>query len=280
MLLRPMLFGAAALALSLCLARPSAAQGTARVFPNGQTIPIQIRCSPRSVQPGGLVHVSIVSSPEYRAILMGSAEYRAAFFDIFFDELSRPAFFDVFTEFDLQKRPAFFDVFCEVNVRPWDPTSKPEVSRLRCVCAYLTPISIELLMQCPASIGGAGGGGGLGGIISLRCADGTCATTPVLTESPKSPIQHALCSDQGICSFFDVFTELAFDGSSAKTPKYRKVLLQQGRLLLDLGGDAEMSSLAALFSGDPRLDLARSGHRIIMDDVLAREMMTGQASGR
>jgi hypothetical protein len=273
---RPSLIGAAVLALSLGLARQSAAQvgGVAQGTVDAVTKPVdpqvRIQISPRCAQPGGVLHVTLEP---------GSPERIGSFFDIFTERSFRPSFFDVFTEFGLRFRPAFFDVFLEMDARPDDPSSKPETVPLSLVCGFLTPGSIELLMQCPASLGGAGGGGGAGGVISVRCADGTCATAPVLTESPKSPIQHSLGSGQGICSFFDVFTELAFDGSGANTAKYRRVLLQQGRLILQTAGDAELDALALLFAGDSRLILSRHGHQILMDD-LDRQLVMASKLGK
>jgi hypothetical protein len=232
--------------LTLALARQGAGSAADSSPTKSDVPPFQLQVSPGCVRPGGLLRAvlmgsaeyktkgPIISSPEYRALILGSPEYLRAYFDA--HGLTQLGFFDVFTEADIQKH-SFFDIFFEELGKPGAR------QKLSLVCGFLTPVSIELLMQMPPATDRTVQGGG----ILIPQVDGKLlAGAPVMAAEPDAAIQHALGSGEGVTSFFDILIESWSWGNSLAATRGRndrRVLLQQGRLILDTAGEAEASAL-------------------------------------
>jgi hypothetical protein len=206
----------------------------------------------------------------------------SSFFDVFvdIDPALRPAFFDIFVGDDFRFRPSFFDVFCEIR-KGSEGTFDTEMLQLSLVGGFLSPSSMELLMQMPMT----GGGGGGGGAILLQRKGMTLAMAPVMLLDESSAMRHVLDSGHAIDSFFDVFTELSLAGGGAGQPgqgSLRRIgsffdvftELRRGRLILRKAGDAEMLALRARFRESPtRRSLAADVLRTLLDDLETQLML-------
>ena len=94
--------------------------------------------------------------------------------------------------------------------------------------------AFRALMQMPEAKVVKGKGPRGGGLILHESSGKMSVSTPVLGTDPDSPMELGAGSGWGISSFFDVFTELSMaPGGASPSPKYRRVLLQQGRLILE-----------------------------------------------
>lgn len=261
---RPVLFVPALLAMALSLAQTRTVLAADGAVTKPEPPPIQVTVAPPCVQSYGLIHVSITpASPEYRQKMMGSAEYRAAFFDIFYGELRfRPAFFDVFVADDLRTRPAFFDVFVELDLPPGATPVAPR--KLALVCGFLTPTSVELLMQTPRCESRRT----RSGIVMVMDDRRVMASTPVMLFDPLTPRQHVLASCQGIASFFDVFTEITIDEPGVHlTARQRALLAHEATHVLQNGRRAELNALQMISTDVKEIRRAATLLHVVLADL-------------